>query len=98
MDSLLALFSTIDLISLFAQDDAIGGVVGGGIGMVCCCLYVAVPLTILGFNIYMAVDAYTHESKLPEAENQAVLWILLCLLTGGIGSLVYFFVRRPKNR
>jgi nitric oxide reductase large subunit len=46
------------------------------------------------FWIWMIVDCATKE----RAEgNDKLIWMLVILLTHGIGALIYFLVRRPKR-
>lgn len=50
---------------------------------------------ILGFWIWMLIDCAVHT---PTENNQKLVWVLVVVLTGWIGALIYFFVQRPKNR
>jgi hypothetical protein len=50
---------------------------------------------LMGFWIWMLIDCAVHT---PDENNQKLVWILIVVLTGWIGALVYFFVQRPKNR
>jgi len=53
---------------------------------------------LVAFQIWMLIDCIIYESKMPEHDNQLVLWLILILLTGWISGAVYYFVRRPNNR
>ncbi|MEY4386092.1 MAG: hypothetical protein RLY20_1375 [Verrucomicrobiota bacterium] len=49
----------------------------------------------LAFWIWMLVDCATKESG---QGNDKIIWILVIVLTGWIGALIYFFVRRPQRK
>ncbi|MEJ7652081.1 MAG: PLDc N-terminal domain-containing protein [Chloroflexia bacterium] len=44
--------------------------------------------------IWMLIDCATKE---PEIGNERVTWILVVALTGAVGAIIYFFVRRPQR-
>ena len=54
-----------------------------------------VALVGLAFWIWMLVDCATKESG---QGNDKIIWILVIVLTGWLGALIYFFVRRPQRR
>ena len=45
--------------------------------------------------IWMLVDCATKE---PSEGNEKIIWILIIVLTGWIGALIYLLARRPKRR
>lgn len=51
-------------------------------------------LALIGFWIWMLVDC---ASKEPDQGNTKVVWILVIVLTGWVGALIYYFVRRPER-
>jgi hypothetical protein len=53
-------------------------------------------LSLIGtaFWIWMIVDCATNE---PSQGNDKIVWLLLILLLPFLGSLLYFFVRRPQR-
>jgi len=58
-----------------------------------------IPIMLLGlaataFWVWMLIDCATNE---PSEGNDKVVWILVIALTGLIGALIYYFVRRPKR-
>jgi len=63
------------------------------------CLFMAVfgiaGLAMFGFWLWMLIDAIQHT---PSENNLRLIWILVIVLTGIIGALIYFFMQRPKNR
>ena len=44
--------------------------------------------------IWVIVDCATKE---PSEGNDRLIWILIIVLTHGIGALIYLLVRRPKR-
>lgn len=53
-----------------------------------------VALAALAFWVWMLIDAI---SRTPSEGNTKLIWILVIVLAGIIGALIYFFVQRPKN-
>lgn len=53
-----------------------------------------VGLALTAFWIWMLVDCATKE---PSTGNEKIVWILVIALTGWIGALIYFLVRRPQR-
>jgi hypothetical protein len=58
----------------------------------CCGCVVGLGLLVLW--IWTIVDCATRE---PKEGNERLIWILIIVLTGWIGSLIYVFVRRPQR-
>ena len=52
-------------------------------------------LVAMLFWSWMLVDCLMHESF---EGNDKVIWVLVIVLTNGIGALIYFFVRRPERK
>lgn len=104
------LFATLELLAQRnpgADDAAAAGAVATLFGGIACFYVCIIALWFLGivagiaatvFWVWMLIDCITHEQKLPEPENQLVLWLLLIILTTWIGAAVYYFARRPYNR
>jgi hypothetical protein len=44
--------------------------------------------------VWMLVECVTRE---PSEGNDKIVWLLIILLLGWIGALVYFFARRPER-
>lgn len=44
--------------------------------------------------IWMLVDCLKYE---PSEGNDKVIWVLLMVFLGIIGSLLYYFIRRPQR-
>ena len=53
-----------------------------------------VGLLTFGFWVWALVDCLTKE---PAKGNDKIIWILVIVLLGGLGAIIYFFVRRPQR-
>jgi hypothetical protein len=53
-----------------------------------------VGLGLFAFWIWMLIDAAT---RAPTAENVRIVWVLIVILLGPLGALLYLIVQRPKN-
>ena len=58
-------------------------------------LVIVVIFAGLGFWIWMIVDCATNEVG---PGDDRLIWILIVVLTGWIGALIYLTVRRPKRK
>lgn len=59
-----------------------------------------IPVALLGLGmvalwVWMIVDCVQNE---PSDGNTKVVWILVIVLAGWIGALIYYFYRRPRRR
>lgn len=54
-----------------------------------------VGFAALGLWIWMLVDVIQNET---DEENQKLIWVLVVILGGGVGALVYLFARRQPRR
>ena len=70
-------------------------VIGTGIGLVVMLGLVLIGLLVFALWVWMLVDAITNNG-LNNAERLA--FVLLVFFLPFIGSLVYFFVGRPKRK
>jgi|WetSurMetagenome_2_1015567.scaffolds.fasta_scaffold16307_5 hypothetical protein len=70
------------------------GAAGSAVFIVFGCFMVLLVLALLGFQIWMIVDVVT---KCPDRDNTKLIWLLIVILAGWIGGLIYYFVQRPKN-
>jgi prolipoprotein diacylglyceryltransferase len=70
--------------------DTSAGLAGICVGLV----GLLIALAVFAFWLWMLIDAIKHT---PSENNLRLIWILVIILAGVIGALVYFFVQRPKN-
>ncbi len=70
------------------------GLAFGGFWLVFVCLsgLLGVASTVLW--IWVLVEVLTKETS---EENTKLIWVLVIVLTGWIGALIYLFVRRPER-
>jgi hypothetical protein len=59
-------------------------------------MFLVFAITIAGcvFWIRMLIECATRE---PDEGNEKIIWILIIVLAGWVGALIYYFVRRPKR-
>ena len=65
------------------------------IGLLMMVLFGAIGIGGTILWIWMLVDCATKE---PSEGNEKIIWILIIVLTGWIGALIYLLARRPKRR
>ena len=56
--------------------------------------FMAIGLAVTALWIWMIVDCATNE---PPEGNDKLIWILVIILAGWIGALIYLIVRRPQR-
>ena len=64
--------------------------IGGG-------LFAGFLLLMLGLSIlwvWMLIEVLTKE---PDEGNDKVVWLIVIIMLPTLGSLIYFFVRRPQR-
>jgi len=77
---------------VMAQSDAADlGIFGAS--LVCQIISCVVGLGLLIFTILMIVDAAQRDEKVLPGK---IKWIILMVVTGWIGALIYYFVRKKK--
>ena len=83
------------MVHLIAQSSGSGAEALFGL-FFCGIMIVSFVLSIaaLAFWVWMLIDCAANE---PSEGNDKVIWILVIVLTGAIGGLIYFFVRRPQR-
>lgn len=59
-------------------------------------MFLVFAIAIAGFVFWirMLVECVTRE---PDEGNDKLVWILIIVLAGWLGALIYYFVRRPKR-
>ena len=78
--------------TIFAQAHDVSAAWSGG--LLCILPFLLFGLLTTVFWIWTIVDCATKE---PSEGNDKIIWILVIVLTGLIGSLIYYLVRRPKR-
>jgi hypothetical protein len=59
-------------------------------------MFLVFAIAIAGFVFWirMLVECVTRE---PDDGNDKLIWILIIVLAGWLGALLYYFVRRPRR-
>ncbi|MFA5366865.1 MAG: PLD nuclease N-terminal domain-containing protein [Dehalococcoidia bacterium] len=66
---------------------------GIAIGLVL--LYFVFGLLATALWIWMLIDCITKE---PSEGNDKIVWVLVIVLIGALGALIYLIARRPKRK
>ncbi len=66
-----------------------------GFGFLFMAFMVLLSIGTVVFWIWALVDCVQNE---PDAGNDKLVWVLVIVLAGWIGALIYVFVRRPQRR
>ncbi len=89
--SILQSISTVySNIALLAQQDG-GGAAGGAGTFGLICVFALIGLALFAFWVWSIVDAVRNPRL---SDNSRLIWILVIVLTGGIGSLIYVIAGR----
>ena len=57
-------------------------------------MIITVGLLATAFWIWMIIDCANNE---PSEGNDKIVWILVIVLAGFLGAVVYYFARRPSR-
>ena len=83
------------MLSLLAQMSGRANEVSSAWGGLCCFFpFILIVLLATVFWIWMLVDCATKE---PSEGNDKIIWILVIVLVGWLGALIYYIARRPKR-
>jgi len=66
----------------------------GGLWVMVVMLGAGLGLAGTALWIWMLVEVLTRET---DENNTKLIWVLVIILTGWIGGLIYLFVRRPER-
>jgi prolipoprotein diacylglyceryltransferase len=82
---------------MVGETAATGAMVGGFVIFFIIMWFVMAIVGIIGFIfwIFMIVDVAKRNFK---NENDKILWILVVILAGIIGALIYYFVIKKPNK
>ena len=88
------------LVAGCSSQDATGAVVAGLAGVWICFVVIAWLIGVFLFVVWliMLIDcARRSNTDFPNAtESTKMMWLLIVILTGGIGAIVYYFMVRRK--
>jgi phospholipase D-like protein len=73
----------------------IASIIGGLFGLFALLVGATLSLACFAFWLWMLIHAITNKG-LPDGEK--IVWVLVIIFLPFIGSVIYFFVGRPKGR
>ena len=73
----------------------IASIIGGLFGIFVLLLGAVVSLAGFAFWLWMLIHAITNKG-LPDGER--VVWVIVIIFLPFVGSIIYFFIGRPKGR
>lgn len=88
------LAQTCSFLTLAQSGDDAAAAGAGIVMLLFTCCFAIFGLAILGFWIWMLIDCAQRDFPGP---NDKLIWILVIVLAGGIGAIIYYFVGRSKG-
>ena len=76
------------------MDVMFGSIIGGAFGLLVWLLMAAISLACFAFWLWMLIHAITNKG-LGDAEK--IVWVIVIIFLPFVGSLIYFFIGRPKG-
>ena len=73
------------------MDDQAAGMFAGLVGVGFLMILAVIALALIAFWVWMLVDCVQREFP-PQDQNSKIVWILVIVLAGWLGALIYFFV------
>ena len=71
------------------------GSIGSGIfGLLVFLFTAAIGLACFAFWLWMLIHAITNKSI---ADTEKIVWVIVVIFLPFVGSLIYFFIGRPKG-
>ena len=76
------------------MDVMFGSIIGGAFGLLVWLVMAAISLACFAFWLWMLIHAITNKG-LGDAEK--IVWVIVIIFLPFVGSLIYFFIGRPKG-
>jgi hypothetical protein len=73
----------------------IGSIIGSAIGLMAALVGGLIGIAVFAFWIWMLVHAITNKGV---EDIEKIVWVLAIIFLPLIGSILYFFIGRPKGR
>jgi heme/copper-type cytochrome/quinol oxidase subunit 2 len=98
--TILSLILSLILMAGCSASDATGAAAAGLVGVWTCFIVIFWLIGVFLFVVWliMLIDCAKRDNQdFPGAgENTKTMWLLIVILTGGIGAIVYYFMVRRK--
>lgn len=72
----------------------IASIIGGLFGLLALLVGAAISLAGFAFWLWMLIHAITNKGL---GDGEKIVWVLVIIFLPFIGSIIYFFVGRPKG-
>ena len=72
----------------------IGGIISGAFWLMFKLIGLAISLLCFAFWLWMLIHAITNKGL---SNGEKILWVLVIILLPFLGSVIYFFIGRPKG-
>jgi len=73
----------------------IASIIGGAIGLMAALIAGALGIAGFVFWLWMLIHAVTNKGL---QDGEKIVWVLVIIFLPFIGSIIYFFIGRPKGR
>ena len=73
----------------------IAGIISGAFGLLFKLIGLLIGLLGFVFWLWMLIHAITNKGL---SDGEKILWVLVIILIPLVGSIIYFFIGRPKGR
>jgi hypothetical protein len=72
----------------------IAGIVGGFLGLILLLIKAAISILYLVFWLWMLIHAIGNKGL---SDGEKVVWVLVIIFLPVLGSILYFFIGKPKG-
>lgn len=80
-----------------APPDAAAGAAAAGIGLVMMLFWLVMMAVMVGLMVFWVIAIIDVAKREFPGENDKLMWILVVVLAGWLGALIYWFVGRQKG-
>ena len=71
-----------------------GSIIGGVFGLLVWLFMAALSLALFAFWLWMLIHAITNKGL---RDVEKIVWVIVIIFLPFLGSLIYFFIGRPKG-
>ena len=75
------------------MDVMFGSIIGGAFGLLVWLVMAAISLACFAFWLWMLIHAITNKGL---GDGEKIVWVIVIIFLPFVGSLIYFFIGRPK--